>query len=148
MKTLNKISEFLRSSGMQSTRMIIGVSIWIAIFSNYYLWLKISKLGEESNISLIISFVFILIGVNIFSISVLGWGWLLRPIASIFVVGAASGAYFMQAYGIVIDSNMITNVLQTDFNEASDLINLQMIFVILLLSLPPLWFIWRRNFSK
>ncbi|MDH1255912.1 phosphoethanolamine--lipid A transferase [Comamonas thiooxydans] len=128
--------------------MIIGVSIWIAIFSNYYLWLKISKLGEESNISLIISFVFILIGVNIFSISVLGWGWLLRPIASIFVVGAASGAYFMQAYGIVIDSNMITNVLQTDFNEASDLINLQMIFVILLLSLPPLWFIWRRNFSK
>lgn len=66
MKTLNKISEFLRSSGMQSTRMIIGVSIWIAIFSNYYLWLKISKLGEESNISLIISFVFILIGVNIF----------------------------------------------------------------------------------
>jgi len=35
-------------------------------FSNYYLWLKISKLGEESNISLIISFVFILIGVNIF----------------------------------------------------------------------------------
>lgn len=72
----------------------------------------------------------------------------MRPIASIFVVSSASGAYFMQAYGIVIDSNMITNVLQTDFKEASDLINLQMIFVILLLSLPPLWFIWRKNLSK
>lgn len=148
MKNLNKISEFLMSRGMQSTRMILGISIWIASFSNYYLWLKISKLGQESNINLIISFLFILIGVNIISISVLGWGRLLRPIASIFVLSAASGAYFMQAYGIVIDSNMITNVLQTDFKEASDLVNSQMFLVILSLSIPPLWFIWRKKSSQ
>lgn len=148
MKNLNKISEFLMSRGMQSTRMILGISIWIASFSNYYLWLKISKLGQESNINLIISFLFILIGVNIISISVLGWGRLLRPIASIFVLSAASGAYFMQAYGIVIDSNMITNVLQTDFKEASDLVNSQMFLVILSFSIPPLWFIWRKKVPK
>ena len=133
---------------MQSERMILWASIWIAVLSNFYLWMRISDINENSNLYFIISFIFILVGLNIASISLLAWGWLLKPIISIYVVSAAVCAYFMKAYGIVIDSNMITNTLQTDFREASDLINTQMIAVILMLSVPPLWFLWRIKLHK
>jgi lipid A ethanolaminephosphotransferase len=42
----------------------------------------------------------------------------LKPLLTVFFLSAASGAYFMMSYGIVIDSTMITNVVQTDTKEA------------------------------
>ena len=148
MNLLKKIISMFLYPNMQSERMILGVSIWIAVLSNFYLWMRIFGITENSDSYFVISFVFILIGLNVFSISLLAWGWMLKPILSIYVVSAAVGAYFMKAYGIVIDSNMITNILQTDFREASDLINSQMIAVILMLSAPPLWFVWRIRLHK
>jgi lipid A ethanolaminephosphotransferase len=61
---------------------------------------------------------------------------------------AAFGAYFMQAYGVVIDKGMITNVLQTDKREAFDLLNSRMVVTVLFLSIPMLWVIWKTEQPK
>jgi len=73
----------------------------------------------------------------------LGWSRLLKPVLSLLVVSAASGAYFMLSYGIVIDASMITNVIQTDPREAADLFNWRMVLTLLVLAALPLWLIWR-----
>ena len=39
----------------------------------------------------------------------------------------------MHSYGVVIDSSMIVNVLQTDLRESRDLISWKMIFTLLYL---------------
>ncbi|MEY5022584.1 MAG: Phosphoethanolamine transferase EptA, partial [Pseudomonadota bacterium] len=56
---------------------------------------------------------------------------------------AASGAYFMMSYGIVIDSTMITNVIQTDTKEALDLFNWRMLVSFAILGLLPAWVLWK-----
>lgn len=47
----------------------------------------------------------------------------------LFVTSAAFSVYFMSSYGILIDSDMILNVMQTDTKEASELFNTSLIFV-------------------
>ncbi|MBS4331367.1 phosphoethanolamine transferase [Campylobacter vulpis] len=49
----------------------------------------------------------------------------------IFLITAGMSAYFMQSYGILIDSDMLRNVFNTDTKEAFDLINMSLILLIL-----------------
>lgn len=49
----------------------------------------------------------------------------------ILLIVAGVSAYFMQSYGILIDSDMLRNVFNTDTKEAFDLINLSSILLIL-----------------
>ena len=62
---------------------------------------------------------------------------------TVFFLSAASGAYFMMSYGIVIDSTMITNVIQTDTKEAFDLLNWRMLISLLVLGILPTWVLWK-----
>lgn len=55
-------------------------------------------------------------------LELLAWGRTAKPVlAGLLVVAAASG-YFMQAYGVLIDRDMVANVLQTDVAEARELL--------------------------
>jgi lipid A ethanolaminephosphotransferase len=76
-------------------------------------------------------------------LSLFNWRWLLKPVLTVFFFSAASGAYFMVSYGIVIDSSMITNVIQTDTKEAMDLLNWRMFISFFLLGLMPSWVLWK-----
>ncbi|MBS4275388.1 phosphoethanolamine transferase [Campylobacter vulpis] len=49
----------------------------------------------------------------------------------IFLITAGMSAYFMQSYGVLIDSDMLRNVFNTDTKEAFDLINMSLILLIL-----------------
>jgi len=75
---------------------------------------------------------------------VLNWRWLLKPVLTLFLMSAASGAYFMWSYGIVIDANMIVNVMQTDPREAADLFNWRLLLSLGLLGVLPVWWLWRQ----
>lgn len=55
--------------------------------------------------------------------------FLTKFLSILFVVSAAFSVYFMSSYGILIDSDMILNVMQTDTKEASELFNASLIFV-------------------
>jgi lipid A ethanolaminephosphotransferase len=77
-------------------------------------------------------------------LSLLNWPWLLKPVLTLFVFSAASGAYFMWSYGIVIDASMIVNVLQTDPREAADLFNWRLLLCLLVLGVVPAWWLWRQ----
>ena len=70
---------------------------------------------------------------NALVFGLLAWGWLLKPVLVVALLAGASGAYFMASYGIVIDTPMLVNVLQTDPSEATDLLNWRMAVALLLL---------------
>ena len=52
-------------------------------------------------------------------------------------LAAAFGAYFMSSYGVVIDTTMMVNVLQTDLRETRDLLSLPMALTVLALGVLP-----------
>lgn len=47
---------------------------------------------------------------------------LIRPAAALFVLSAAVGGYFMDAFGVVIDRSMVLNVVRTNAHEAGQLL--------------------------
>ncbi|MBS9752276.1 phosphoethanolamine transferase, partial [Pseudomonas aeruginosa] len=145
MKIVDRLRHMLSAKEANTSWMIIGVSLWLATVCNYSLWAKISQLDSGPDYSFILAFSLIITGLGVFTFACLAWGKLLKPVLTAFVLMAASGGYFMQAYGIVIDANMITNVLQTDKREAFDLLNLRMILTVAAFSVPALWIIWRTE---
>ena len=124
---------------------VVG-SLWLASVGNIALWMQVHQLPEVSGLrgfAFAIGFGAIITAALTLILSLFNWRWLLKPVLTVFFFSAASGAYFMVSYGIVIDSSMITNVIQTDTKEALDLLNWRMLISFFLLGLVPSWMLWK-----
>ena len=124
---------------------VVG-SLWLASLGNIALWMQVHQLPEVSGLrgfAFAIGFGAIITAALTLVLSLFNWRWLLKPVLTVFFFSAASGAYFMMSYGIVIDSSMITNVIQTDTKEALDLMNWRMLISFFLLGLLPSWLLWK-----
>ncbi len=123
-------------------------SLWLASVGNYALWQQVHQLPEVTGLrglAFALGFGVIITSALTAVLSFLNWrGWL-KPVLSVFFLSAASGAYFMVSYGIVIDSTMITNVVQTDTKEALDLLNWRMLISLLVLGILPCWVLWKTR---
>lgn len=64
-------------------------------------------------------------------------------VLALIVVCSSQAAYFMDAYGVVIDINMLENVAQTDAREARELISLSFVMRTLFLGLIPAYLAFR-----
>ena len=121
-------------------------SLWLASVGNIALWMQVHQLPEVSGLrgfAFAMGFGAIITAALTLILSFFNWRWLLKPVLTVFFFSAASGAYFMVSYGIVIDSSMITNVIQTDTKEALDLLNWRMLISFFLLGLLPSWVLWK-----
>src|SRR3989344_3492801 len=126
---------------------VVLISTWLATACNVPLWREVAQLPGQGSLrgwGFAIAFALIVAAGNAALLSLLAWRWTLKPAASVLVVMAAFGAYFMLAYGVAIDASMLTNVLQTDVKEAGDLLNWRMLATVLALAVPPLWWLLRR----
>ena len=124
---------------------ILG-SLWLASAGNYALWQQVHQLPEVNGLrglAFAIGFGVIITGALTAILSLFNWGKLLKPVLTVFFLSAASGAYFMMSYGIVIDSTMITNVIQTDTQEAFDLLNWRMLISLAIFGILPCWVLWK-----
>ncbi len=130
---------------------VVLVSTWLATACNVPLWREVAQLPGQGSLrgwGFAIVFAVIVAAGNAALLSLLAWRWTLKPAATVLVVMAAFGAYFMLAYGVAIDASMLTNVLQTDVHEATDLLNLRMLATVLALAVPPLWWLLRRPVQR
>lgn len=121
-------------------------SVWLATIGNLALWEQVQQLPEVTGfrgLAFAIGFGAIITAATLAILSLLNWRGLLKPVLTVFFLSAASGAYFMMSYGIVIDSTMITNVIQTDTKEALDLFNWRMLISFILLGVLPSWLLWK-----
>ena len=71
------------------------------------------------------------------------FGRLTRPLLGGALLAAAFAASFMDGYGIVIDSDMLRNVAETNPAEAGDLLTLRLAGYVLGLGILPAWLVWR-----
>ena len=63
--------------------------------------------------------------------------WLFKPVAAVLVTGAAVASYFMDAFGTIIDKDMIVNAATTTHTEAKHLISPDFILHTLLYGIVP-----------
>lgn len=127
---------------------ILLTSIWLATFGNLSLWREIIHLPETNDIRALwfgISFALLIASLVCIVLSLLCWKWSLKPVISVFLLTSAFGNYFMLSYGVVIDTTMIVNVLQTDLRESLDLVSWKMFFAVILFAILPMIWLWRNQ---
>ncbi len=69
--------------------------------------------------------------------------WTTKPLLTVLLACTAFAAYYMQAYNVYLDADMIRNVLHTDPAEARELFVAGMIAPLLLLAALPIALLWR-----
>ena len=133
---------------MRPLWVVVLASLWIATVCNVALWRALARLpelstGQAITVSLGLGLVIALATAAL--ISLLAWRWTLKPVITLFCVSAAFGAYFMMAYGVVIDKTMMVNTLQTDLRETRDLLNWRLVATVLVLAVLPCVVLWRQH---
>ena len=143
------IRHFLRTrapSGLHPLWLTSATTLWLVTLANVPLWRQLHQLPEVTGLrGLLFSLgmATLIGGLTHALLSVFNARRLLKPVLTLFLLSAASGAYFMWSYGIVIDATMIQNVTQTDPREAADLLNWRMLVALGLLGVLPAWVIWQ-----
>jgi lipid A ethanolaminephosphotransferase len=108
-------------------RVALLVSALIVALFNQSLWREVLRLTVDQDPTawfFPISLFFVLLFTINAVLTILAWPVLFKPIAIALILISVSASYFMDAFGILIDREMIRNLLETDVQEASDLISL------------------------
>lgn len=140
-----------KHSGIHPSVLIILTSIWLATLGNLALWQELVRLPEMNDLRAVwfgAAFALLIASLNSIVLSLLCWRWTLKAVISVFLIAAAVGGYFMLSYGVVIDSTMMTNVLQTDLRESRDLTSWKLLLVVLVFAVLPMLWLWRRRVRR
>lgn len=127
------------------------VAGWLILFANLPFWHTIwAGIGGWSNGNpiFIASLPIFALMWTFIVLSVLAWGRLTKAVLAIALVVSAAASYFMSSYGILIDADMLTNVLQTDPSEATELVTVQMVAWIVGLGVIPALLLTRVRVVK
>ncbi|MEQ9491819.1 MAG: phosphoethanolamine--lipid A transferase [Alphaproteobacteria bacterium] len=109
--------------------------------------------GFADNAAFLVSQTLVLLAVMVFVTNVFSLVLPFRVVATVLLLVAAPAAYFMDTFGSIIDTEMIRNVVQTDVNEAGDLMSAGFLIKLGLLGILPAAVIWliplqRRRFVR
>ena len=127
--------------------LVVIASLWLAVLGNLALWktlLALPDLTGWHGAAFGVAFALIIASVTAAVLSLFAWRWTLKPAISLLLLLAAFATYYMLMYGIVVDTPMLINVLQTDPREARDQMSWQLLGTVLGLAVLPMVWLWRQ----
>lgn len=135
----------LKSIQMRQWKLIVFISLFLTLVTNMTFFKHVIEVYplSWSTLPFIISLGILLASVSTILLTLFSWQRATKPLLITVVMLSAFVAYFMDTYDIVIDTHMIDNVLQTNFNESADLFSVTLIFYVLFMGLIPSYLIYR-----
>jgi len=135
-----------RSAGLPAEAVVAGVCVWIVATGNGAFWqalLEGRALAEARTLGWILAWGVALTAGHMLLVLPWAWGRLTKPLLALLIVIAAGAGYFIDRFGIYLDSTMLRNVLRTDVKEARELFAWAMLPHLLWHAGLPLWVLWR-----
>jgi lipid A ethanolaminephosphotransferase len=138
---MNLIKTYLANLLTAQTRNILLATLFITVTGNVAFFKRLSILYPlgSTNTSLLVSLtLFFTIATTIFLLIVCqsrATRWLL----AFFLIAASQAAYYMDTFGIIIDTVMLDNIMHTDKKEIWGLITLSLLVRTALLGVLPAW---------
>ncbi len=109
---------------------------YIFLFKGLFLgFLSDDTLSFSIMLTALLSIFFLLLFAGVFCILLVPF--LLKPLAIFFIMISSISAYFMQAYGVIIDKGMLLNVLHTDTREAFSYFNASLAIWLIFVTILP-----------
>ena len=115
-----------KRAGWNPLTLALLAGAWVAVLPNWPLWRALLALPETASwrgALFIAGFGLMIAALSTALLAPFAWRATVKPAIGVLLVVAALGAHFMGAYGVVIDSTMMINVLQTDPREVRDLLD-------------------------
>ena len=145
-RTFSGLSDTPHAQGWNPLTLALLAGVWIAALPNWPLWRVLLALPETNSARgafFVVGFGLMIGALTALLLTLLAWRPTIKPAIAVLLLAAAFGAHFMGSYGVVIDTTMMINVLQTDPSEVRDLLNLRLLGSVLLLAGLPLGLLWR-----
>ncbi len=137
--------------GRNPLALLAIVSLWLATIGNWALWRELAKLGLLENFRgyvFAVAFACIIFAGTNALFAVLAWRRSIKPVLIFMLVAAALGMHFMLSYGVVIDTTMMVNVLQTDPRETRDLLSFKLLLTVVFVAVLPAVWLWRQYVQR
>ncbi len=108
---------------ISSNIFILSFALFITLLNYKFFEFAINKAGFYENKIVILTLPVLFFALLIIAFSLLFLPYLTKPLSIFIGISGIAGAYFMNTYGTIIDSDMIRNAVQTDVKEVKDLLN-------------------------
>jgi lipid A ethanolaminephosphotransferase len=134
-----------------SFTLIVLASFWLAVLGNLALWRNLLGLPDLTGLHGLLfgaAFALIIACVVAAILSLLAWRWTLKPAITVLLLLAAFATHYMLMYGVVVDTPMLVNVIQTDTREARDQLSWRLLVTVLTLAIFPMIWLWRQPLSR
>ena len=122
-------------------RNIILAALFIMLTGNLSLFKRLLEIYPLSleNLPFLLSLTMFFTLATMLFLLLISYGRTTRWILAFFLIASSQAAYYMDQYGVVIDTVMIDNIVQTNAQEAAGLLNLNLVVRTLVLGLIPAW---------
>ncbi len=128
-----------------TSKLILFTSLFLVLCGNITFFHRVLDTYplSRANIGFIFSLGVGLASVLFFVISLLSSRYTIKAILMVLLILSSITAYFMDSYGTVIDSQMIQNIVETNVQEASDLLSWNLLAYLLFLGVLPALIVYR-----
>ena len=116
------------------------LALWLAVVGNLALWRELGRLvsGPGAAVDIFGTFVIVLAALTAL-MALTAWGGAMKPVWIAILVAAGVAQHFMLTYGVVMDTTMLANTMQTDPREVRDLLGSTLVAnMALVIALPAL----------
>jgi lipid A ethanolaminephosphotransferase len=130
---------------MTYSKLILSVALFLLAAGNVSFFSHLLEAYPLSfgNLPHLLSLAVLFACVNVILLALLSYGRATKPVLILILLVSAGAAYFMDAYQIVIDDDMIDNVLRTDMAESLDLVSFKLVLYLLTIGLVPAFLVYR-----
>lgn len=133
----------IQGPGFSQVQAIYLIVVFIMVTGNYSLFHGIVKTYPLSigNLPFLTSIALFFSAQTAIFFLAISHGKSARWVLAAFLLIASQSAYYMDQFGVIIDTVMIDNVMQTDKNEFLGLVSLELIIRTVLLGILPAWLV-------
>lgn len=130
---------------LSPVRLVLLFSLALVLFYNFATWRALNSLVPMEGLwgaAFFASFALFLWAAFTLLLTLVSFRPLLKPALTLVALVSAAAAYFMNTYGVVIDTVMVQNVIETNPGEAAALFSARMLGYLLVLGVLPAAIIW------
>lgn len=126
--------------------LVLIASLYFALVSNGTFFRAVAATGALSGSQGVLTAVCLFVGIaaaNALLLGVLINRWTAKPLLTVLLIVTAAASYFMSAYTVYLDADMLRNILHTDGKESRELVSLAVLPSLLLYGVLPALALWR-----
>lgn len=125
--------------------MLLAVCLLLTVFGNSRFFAHVLQAFPPTghNLAALVSLAIALFATTAILLGSLALGAMTKPVLTLALLASSLAAYFMDSFDTVIGTDMLRNVLETSFDEASDLVTPRLLAYFVLLGVAPSVLVWR-----